>query len=96
MPRHLISSGAAIRAAKPGESRKRLSDGEGLYLLLFVKGASHGWRLDYSFESRRKTPSLGTYQRPRGLATARQHGTRHTNPARSSPPARIRAISARA
>jgi len=58
---HLISSDAAIRAVRPGDTRKRLTDGGGLYLLLFVKGGSHGWRFDYSFEARRNTLSLGTY-----------------------------------
>lgn len=46
---------------KRNDSRKRLTDGDGLYLLLFVKGGSHGWRLDYTFNGRRKTLSLGTY-----------------------------------
>jgi integrase len=61
MARELISGDAAIKAVKPGDPRKRLNDGSGLYLLLFVKGGSHGWRLDYSFGGRRKTLSLGTY-----------------------------------
>ena len=26
-----------------------------------MKGGAHGWRLDYSFQGRRKTLSLGTY-----------------------------------
>ena len=54
-------SDTTIRNIKPGDPRKRLSDGAGLYLLLFVKGGSHGWRLDYSVNGRRKTISLGTY-----------------------------------
>ncbi|WP_077034462.1 tyrosine-type recombinase/integrase [Pelomonas sp. KK5] len=61
MAQHLISSNAAIKSIKAGDERLRLSDGAGLYLLLFVKGGSHGWRLDYTFEGRRKTLSLGTY-----------------------------------
>jgi integrase len=51
----------AIRNVKPGDSRKRLSDGNGLYLLLFVKGGSHCWRFDYTIDQRRKTISLGKY-----------------------------------
>jgi hypothetical protein len=35
-------------------------DGDGLYLLLFVKGGAHGWRFDYSLHGRRKTISFGT------------------------------------
>ncbi|MGE5452414.1 MAG: tyrosine-type recombinase/integrase [Acidobacteriota bacterium] len=61
MPRNLITSDAAIRAVKLGDSRRRLSDGDGLYLLLFVKGGSHGWRFDYTHQGKRKTISLGTY-----------------------------------
>ena len=44
----------AIKAIKPGDPRTRLSDGDGLYLRLFVKGGSHGWRLDYSVKGVRK------------------------------------------
>ena len=58
MARNLISGDTTIKAIKPGDERKRLNDGGGLYLLLFVKGGSHGWRLDYSFGGRRKTLSL--------------------------------------
>lgn len=60
MARNLISSDATIRAVKPGDPRKRLSDGDGLVLLLFVKGGSHGWRLDYRFGGKRNMLSLGS------------------------------------
>jgi integrase len=70
MPAHLIPSDRTIRAIAPGDPRKRLTDGDGLYLLLFVKGRAHGWRLDYSIGGRRKTLSLGTYPDV-GLALAR-------------------------
>ena len=65
------SGDQAIRSIKPGDPRKRLSDGHGLYLLLFVKGGAHGWRLDYSINARRKTLSLGTYP-DTGLSLARK------------------------
>jgi len=71
MARDLISSDATIKAIKPGDTRSRLSDGGGLYLRLFVKGASHGWRLDYTVGGKRKTLSLGTYPAT-GLAQARK------------------------
>ncbi|MEG0718325.1 MAG: integrase arm-type DNA-binding domain-containing protein [Comamonas sp.] len=61
MPNFYPLSDTAIRGVKPGDSRKRLTDGKGLYLLLFVKGGAHGWRLDYAIHGRRKTLSLGTY-----------------------------------
>jgi integrase len=69
--RDLISSDATIKAIRPGDKRKRLSDGDGLYLLLFVNGGSHGWRFDYVFQTRRKLISLGTYP-DTSLALARR------------------------
>ena len=42
MARNLITSDTTIRNIKPGDPRKRLNDGEGLHLLLFVKGGAHG------------------------------------------------------
>jgi integrase len=71
MARHLIPSDASIKAIKPGDSRKRLNDGDGLHLLLFVKGGAHGWRLAYSFNGARNILSLGTYP-DTGLALARR------------------------
>lgn len=71
MAKHLIPGDTTIRNIKPGDPRKRLNDGDGLYLLLFVKGGSHGWRFDYSHGGRRKTLSLGTYP-DTGLALARR------------------------
>ena len=49
-----------IRAEKPSEKTKRLSDAHGLYLLLNPDG-SRWWRMDYRFAGKRKTLSLGTY-----------------------------------
>jgi integrase len=71
MPRNLIPSDTSIKAIKRGDPRNRLNDGGGLYLLLFVNGGSHGWRLDYSHGGKRKTLSLGTYP-DTGLALARR------------------------
>lgn len=70
MAKHLIAGDTTIKAIKPGDPRRRLSDGDGLYLLLFVKGGAHGWRFDYSHGGRRKTLSLGTYP-DTGLSAAR-------------------------
>ncbi|MDI3382530.1 tyrosine-type recombinase/integrase [Xenophilus aerolatus] len=70
MPRNLITSDLTLRSIKLGDSRRRISDGDGLYILLFVKGGAHGWRFDYTFAGRRKTLSLGTYPTV-GLALAR-------------------------
>ena len=71
MARELIPGDVSIRSVKPGDPRNRLTDGDGLYLKLFVKGGSHGWRLDYTINGVRKNLSLGTYP-DTGLALARK------------------------
>lgn len=70
MAKHLIPGDKTIQAVKVGDGQTRLSDGDGLYLLLFVKGGAHGWRFDYGFGGKRKTLSLGTYP-DTGLKVAR-------------------------
>lgn len=49
-----------IRNTKSKEKSYRLSDGQGLYILINPNGAKW-WRFDYSFEGKRNTLSLGTY-----------------------------------
>lgn len=71
MATNLIPSDRTIAAIKRSDERRRLSDGAGLYLLLWFEGGSHGWRLDYTFGGKRKTISLGTYPAT-SLALARQ------------------------
>ncbi|MCT9014141.1 integrase arm-type DNA-binding domain-containing protein [Cupriavidus gilardii] len=63
-----IKGDREIKALKPGASR--LSDGGGLYLVPFAWGSTHVWRIDYTFEGKRKTLSLGTYPKV-GLEDAR-------------------------
>ncbi len=60
MAKHLITSDISIRTAKPKGKAYRISDGGGLYLLVQKSGAKW-WRLDYAFEGKRKTLSLGVY-----------------------------------
>ena len=50
----------AIRNAKPQVKSIKLSDADGLYLLL-NPNRSKWWRLDYRFEGKRKTLSMGVY-----------------------------------
>ncbi|HEX2541237.1 MAG TPA: integrase arm-type DNA-binding domain-containing protein [Caldimonas sp.] len=71
LARYKVSSAAAIQAAfKRGE--RRVSDGDGLYILAPAQGAVQpGWRFDYTFERTRKTISLGVYP-DTDLALARQ------------------------
>jgi hypothetical protein len=49
-----------IRKAKPGSKALKFADGGGLYLLLNPNG-SRWWWLDYRFDGKRKTLSLGVY-----------------------------------
>lgn len=53
-------SDITIRKAKPKEKQYKLTDGEGLYLLVMPKGGKY-WRYDYRFDGKRKTFAIGTY-----------------------------------
>lgn len=48
------------RNAKPKEKAYKLTDAQGLYLLVSTTGGKL-WRMDYRFADKRKTLSLGTY-----------------------------------
>jgi integrase len=56
----MLLNDTKIRKTKPGPAPVRLSDGEGLYLLIQPQGG-RWWRFDYRFQNIRKTLSLGTY-----------------------------------
>lgn len=49
-----------IKQAKSKDKPYKLSDGKGLYLIVNPNG-SKWWRLDYTFEKKRQTLSLGVY-----------------------------------
>lgn len=49
-----------IKAAKPRSSNFKMADGGGMYLLVDRRGYKY-WRLDYRFQGKRKTLSLGVY-----------------------------------
>ncbi|WP_436094399.1 Arm DNA-binding domain-containing protein [Bosea sp. LjRoot237] len=51
---------AAIRGAKPGGSRRKLSDGGGLQLWVEASGARL-WSLAYRFDGKQKRLPLGPY-----------------------------------
>ena len=53
-------SDAKLRAAKPKDKSYKLSDGQQLYLFVTSKGGKL-WRMDYSFDGKRKSLSLGPY-----------------------------------
>jgi Arm DNA-binding domain len=51
---------AQIKAIKPVRYARRVTDGQGLYLLVTPKGALH-WRFRYRFGGKCKTLALGPY-----------------------------------
>jgi len=53
-------SDITIRKAQPTDKQYKLTDGEGLYLLVTPKGGKY-WRYDYRFDVKRKTYDIGTY-----------------------------------
>lgn len=50
----------AIKAAKPADKPVKMTDGDGLYLLIHPNGGKW-WRFDYRFDGKRKTLSMGVY-----------------------------------
>ncbi len=63
-------SDRTIRALRPREKPYKMTDGNGLYLLV-TKVGGRLWRYDYRFQGKRQTLSLGQYP-DLGLAAARQ------------------------
>jgi hypothetical protein len=53
-------SDAKVRNAKPKQKAYKLSDANGLYLLVVTAGGKY-WRFDYRYDGKRKTLALGTY-----------------------------------
>jgi integrase len=63
-------SDIAIRKAKPAGKPYKLTDGDGLYLLVTPSGGKL-WRFDYRHEGKRKTLAMGAYP-DTGAALARE------------------------
>ncbi|GHT87698.1 integrase [Betaproteobacteria bacterium] len=63
-------SDTALRTFKAGAKDTKKADDKGLYLLVKTTGGKL-WRLDYRFEGKRKTLSMGTYP-DTGLKAARE------------------------
>ena len=53
-------SDAEIKKAKPKDKQYKLSDGAGMSLMIFPNGTK-SWRLDYTFNKKRGSVSLGAY-----------------------------------
>lgn len=49
-----------VKNAKPKAKAYKLTDGEGMYLLVHPNGSKY-WRLNYRFQSKQKTLALGVY-----------------------------------
>ncbi len=83
MAHRLIASNITVESIKPGGARRHLSDDAGLYLLLFVKGGSHGSRLGFNhpYHDEVLLPVWGLHCRPfaqkqlLGLRGLRRAGT---------------------
>jgi hypothetical protein len=50
----------AVKKAKPETKPRKLSDGNGLYVLIHPNGGKY-WQLAYRFAGKQKTLALGTY-----------------------------------
>lgn len=53
-------SDVAVRKAQPQAKQFKMTDGEGLYLLVHPAGGKY-WRFDYRIDGKRKTLAIGTY-----------------------------------
>ncbi len=49
-----------IELAKPGEKPYKLTDGDGMHLLVDTRGGRY-WRFSYRFAGKQKTLALGPY-----------------------------------
>ena len=49
-----------IKEAAPSDKDKKLSDGQGMYLLVQKSGGKY-WRMDYRFAGKRKTFAIGVF-----------------------------------
>lgn len=70
MERNIALNDVKIRAEKPTDKQRKLTDGEGLYLLVHPNGSKY-WRLNYRFGGKQKTLALGVYPSTT-LAAARE------------------------
>ena len=58
--RHMGLTAIQVKEAKPSDKDHKLSDGEGMYLLV-KKNGSRYWRMDYRFAGKRKTYAIGIF-----------------------------------
>ena len=53
-------SDVKAKNAKPKDKPYKITDADGLYLLVTSAGGKY-WRLDYRYDGKRKTLAFGTY-----------------------------------
>ena len=58
--RHMALTAIQVKEAKASDKDQKLSDGEGMYLLVKKNGSKY-WRMDYRFAGKRKTYAIGIF-----------------------------------
>lgn len=66
-----------VQKAKPREKQYKMSDGQGLYLLVDTKGRKY-WRMKYYFANRERVYSIGVYPDVMHLCLAADNGNMFT------------------
>ena len=61
----------AAKTAKPRTSQYKLTDGNGMFLLVMPNGSKY-WRLKYRFDGREKVLAFGTFLSPHKKAASRR------------------------
>ncbi|WP_027949586.1 tyrosine-type recombinase/integrase [Haliea salexigens] len=80
-----------VKHAKPTDKQYKLSDGDGLYLLVHPNGSKY-WRFDFRFAGKRKTLALGVYPDVSLLEAREAHQDARTNLRKGINPAATRKV----
>lgn len=80
-----------IKHAKPTDKQCKLSDGDGLYLLVHPNGSKY-WRFDFRFAGKRKTLSLGVYPDVSLLEARKAHQDARANLRKGINPAETKKV----
>ncbi|HAN29649.1 MAG TPA: integrase [Haliea salexigens] len=80
-----------VKHAKPTDKQYKLSDGDGLYLLVHPNGSKY-WRFDFRFAGKRKTLALGVYPDVSLLGAREAHQDARANLRKGINPAATRKV----